>query len=865
MTRTTCAYCGVGCGVLAEPDGAGGLRIGGDPDHPANYGRLCPKGATLGETVGLEDRLLHPQVRGARATWDEAMDVAASGFRRTIEEHGPDSVAFYVSGQLLTEDYYAVNKLAKGFVGTANIDTNSRLCMASTVAGHRRAFGTDTVPGLYEDLEAADVVVLVGSNLAWCHPVLFQRLRAAKDARPHMRVVNIDPRRTATSGIADLDLRIAPGRDAALFNRLLAHLHETGAVDVEWVLGHVAGFDACLTAAREAPGETGLPPAEQAAFLGLWARTEKVVTVFSQGVNQSEQGTDTVSAIINCHLATGRIGRPGRGPFSVTGQPNAMGGREVGGLANSLACHLSLTEPVHRRAVRAFWNAPAMPEADGPKAVEMFERVADGSIKAIWIACTNPAVSLPDSGAVRAALEACPLVVMQDVTARTDTARLAHVLLPALAWGEKDGTVTNSERCISRQRAVLPPPGEARADWAIFADLAARLGHGAAFRYRSPADLFREHAALSGVAGSLGSDFDISGLASLTDAAYDAMAPTRWPVTASRAGGRFFGDGRFFTANGRARMHPVRPAPRADADPAAPLRLNTGRVRDQWHTMTRSGAAARLSFHTAEPYLEIHPADAAVRDIAHASIVEATGPYGTALLRALVTDRVRPGDVFAPIHWSGETAARACISALVPPVTDPASGQPASKSARIEARAWPARWFAFAVSLNRPEPDSPYWARARAGRGWQAEMAGTDPVADWETTARRILSLPDVEVSRVSDGTRGRHRLAFRLGGRLVGALFVAPEPVALQRTHVAMLLGEEDARPLAGRPVGDRPDPGPTVCACLGVGANAIAACGARSVEAVGTATGAGTSCGSCRPEIAALLAAHAPMEAAE
>ena len=859
MTRTTCAYCGVGCGVIATA-GADGLRIEGDPDHPANFGRLCSKGAALGETVGLEDRLLHPMVHGARASWDEAMEQAAGGFAETIARHGPDSVAFYVSGQLLTEDYYAVNKLAKGFVGTANIDTNSRLCMASTVAGHRRAFGTDTVPGLYEDLELADTVVLVGSNLAWCHPVLFQRLRAAKDARPNMRIVTIDPRRTATSEIAELDLRIAPGADAALFGRLLAHLHEAGAVDAKWVLGHVDGFDAALDAAREAPGETGLSPQDLTAFFALWTRSEKVVTVFSQGVNQSDRGSDTVNAILNCHLATGRIGRPGMGPFSVTGQPNAMGGREVGGLANTLACHLSLTDPRHRDAVQRFWNAPAMPEGEGPKAVEMFERVADGRIKAIWIACTNPAVSLPDTGAVRAALEACPLVVVQDVTARTDTARLAHILLPALAWGEKDGTATNSERCVSRQRAVLPAPGEARADWAIFANLAAHLGHGDAFAWESPAAVFREHAALSGVAASLGSDFDISGLACLSDADYDALEPVHWPVAATRTGGRFFGDGRFFTPSGRARMLPIRPGPVAPKG----LRLNTGRVRDQWHTMTRTGATARLSSHIAEPYLEIHPADAAPRGIAPASVVEVTSPHGTARLRALVTDRVRPGDLFAPIHWSGETAAMACISALVPSLTDPVSGQPASKSARVEVRPMDAVWYGFAVSLARPEPVTSYWARARTGAGWQVEMAGIAAPDNWETMARHLLCVPVADLSRVSDPASGLHRLAFREDGCLVGALFVAPEPVALQRVHVVSLLSTE-ASPLSGRPAGDRPDPGPIVCACFGVGANTIAACGARTVEGVGEATGAGTSCGSCRPEIVALIARQPALEAAE
>ncbi len=366
------------------------------------------------------------------------------------------------------------------------------------------------------------------------------------------------------------------------------------------------------------------------------------------------------------------------------------------------------------------------------------------------------------------------------------------------------------------------------------------------------------------MAARFGSDFDISALADLTDAAYDALEPVRWPVTMARTGGRFFGDGRFFTPDGRARMQAVRPATRA-ADGA--LRLNTGRVRDQWHTMTRSGSAARLSAHMAEPYLEIHPEDAAARGIVPASIVEVTASTGTALLRALVTDRVRPGDAFAPIHWSGETAARACVSALVPPVVDPVSGQPASKSARVAARAWPAMWFAYAVSLARSDidalPDEIYWAHARAGIGWQVEMAGADPVPDWEAVARRLLGVPEAELAHVGDPAQGRRRLAFRTDGCLAGALFVAPTPVALQRAHVVSLLGEASS-PLAGRPAGNRPDPGPTVCACLSVGANEITACGADSVEAVGAATGAGTSCGSCRPEIATLLAG-ARLEAAE
>ncbi|EPX87732.1 putative anaerobic dehydrogenase [Rubellimicrobium thermophilum DSM 16684] len=523
--RTTCPYCGVGCGLLAMPDGAGGARIAGDPDHPANRGRLCSKGTALGQTLGLEGRLLSPLIGGRPAGWDAALDLVAERFAAALDRHGPDSVAFYLSGQMLTEDYYVANKLIKGYMGSANVDTNSRLCMASTVAGHRRAFGTDTVPGTYEDLELADLVVLAGSNLAWCHPVLYQRLAAARAARG-TKVVVIDPRRTATCEIADLHLPLAPGSDAALFNALLVALADRGAVDRAFVAAHVTGFDAALAAARASdPGATGLPAAALATFLDWFCTTGRVVTVFSQGINQSASGTDKVNAILNCHLASGRIGRPGMGPFSVTGQPNAMGGREVGGMANTLACHLEIENPVHRAAVQAFWGSPRMPQAPGLKAVEMFRAAAEGRIRALWIIHTNPAVSMPEADAVAAAIRACDFVVVNDVT-ETDTTRLADVVLPATAWGEKSGTVTNSDRTISRQRAFLPAPAGVRDDWRILADVAARMGWGAAFGWASPAEVFAEHAALSGIAGRMGLDFDISGLAGCD---YDRLPPPAGP------------------------------------------------------------------------------------------------------------------------------------------------------------------------------------------------------------------------------------------------------------------------------------------------------------------------------------------------
>jgi assimilatory nitrate reductase catalytic subunit len=865
--RSTCPYCGVGCGVILTADGKGGLSVRGDPNHPANFGRLCSKGSALGETVGLEGRLLKPRVFGQEVPWDAALDVVAKRFAKTIADHGPDSVALYVSGQLLTEDYYVANKLAKGFWGTANIDTNSRLCMASSVAGHRRAFGSDTVPGQYEDLELADLVVLVGSNLAWCHPVLYQRLTAAKAARPELKVVVVDPRRTATCELADLHLQIAPGSDIALFNTLLAEIERRSCTDPAF-LTHVSGAEAAFAAARATdPSATGLLPKELQDFLDLWTRTEKVVTVYSQGVNQSSHGTDKVNAILNCHLATGRIGRPGMGPFSVTGQPNAMGGREVGGLANMLACHLDIENAAHRTAVQDFWQSPTIAGKPGLKAVDMFRAVGEGRIKAIWIIHTNPVVSMPEADLVAKALAACPFVVVQDVTSDTDTALLAHVLLPATAWAEKSGTVTNSERRISRQRAVLPAPGQARDDWRILAEVAARMGWGAAFDWTDAAEVFAEYAALSGVAGTLGSDFDISDHAGIGAASYQALTPFTWPANPRQRGGRFFGTGHFHTPDGKARMLAVT----APAAPAAPgFRLNTGRIRDQWHTMTRTGKSPRLSAHLAEPFLELHPSDADRLGLRTADLAEVTNPLGRAILRVLVTDRVAPGQPFAPIHWTGDTAPTGRIDVLVAANPDPVSGQPDSKASRVDLQKFAAAWYGFAVAAQDFRPDCTYWAKARVAGGWRAELVGDVVPEDWLDHARRLFGLPDCEIASVTDHARKLARIAFHRDGRLLAALFVGPEPVALARDQIVARLQAGDPRDaLAGRTRLDTLDPGPTVCACLNVGLNtlreAIESGRTLTVPALGEALGAGTSCGSCRPELAGLIAQFRCREAAE
>ncbi|TIN98707.1 MAG: nitrate reductase [Mesorhizobium sp.] len=933
--RTTCPYCGVGCGVLAKVAADGQVSVRGDPDHPANFGRLCSKGSALAETIDLEGRLLHPEIHGRRAGWDEALDLVASTFSQTIAEHGPDAVAFYVSGQLLTEDYYLANKLMKGFVGSANIDTNSRLCMASSVAGHRRAFGSDTVPGNYEDLELADLIVLVGSNLAWCHPVLYQRIAAARERRPDMKIVLVDPRRTMTSDIADMHLAIAPDGDVALFTGLLAWLGQHNALDRAYITAHTTGFGQALFAASALDlagiaAATGLGEEELVRFYSLFAATAKTVTVYSQGVNQSSSGTDKVNAIINCHLATGRIGRPGAGPFSVTGQPNAMGGREVGGMANMLAAHMEIENSEHRDRVRRFWNASDVAQKPGLKAVEMFQGVADGRIKALWIMATNPVDSMPDADAVEAAIKACPFVVVSDVLASTDTVRHAHVRLPAAAWGEKDGTVTNSERRISRQRAFLSLPGETRPDWWIIAEVARRMGFGEAFAHETPAAVFGEHAALSGFENEGARDFDIGAYAGIDAEAYEVLEPFQWRAPSSgtplwpaghlpRKGGdqllsrpspitddagdmpasklpisplagemagrpeggvqaglkpegestRFFANGNFYTPDRKAHFIAIRATTEIRTTPDFPLVLNTGRIRDHWHTMTRTGKSPRLSQHIAEPFVEIHPADAEHHGIGDADIVRISTPRGEVFARALITARQRRGSMFAPMHWTDQFAAKGRLDTLAAPLTDPISGQPALKHVAAHIEKFAARAFGFAVTRQHPQAiAAPYWAAARCKGGWRVELAFAGAEVDWTGFARSLFGLePRAEMLAYHDREAGQHRIAAFDGEHLVGALFVAPGPVAVSRGWAAEQLETSHAgqrerfRIVAGRAGAERPDAGATVCSCFSVGVNQIvtaAAAGCTTVEAIGDALKAGTNCGSCRSEIRAIILAN-------
>nr|WP_315395218.1 molybdopterin-dependent oxidoreductase [uncultured Duganella sp.] len=894
--RTTCAYCGVGCGVNATPKGDGTVTIAGDKLHPANKGRLCVKGSALGETVGMEGRLLYPQVRGdgglRRVSWDEALDQVAGTWRAIIDEHGPDAVALYVSGQLLTEDYYVANKLMKGYVGSANIDTNSRLCMSSAVAGYKRAFGEDLVPLCYDDLELADMVVLVGSNTAWCHPILFQRILKAKEKRPEMKIVVIDPRRTATCELADMHLPVKAGTDVWLFNGLLSYLRRIGAVDPAFVADHTNGFDAALATADADCGD----PAVVAricrielpvlmAFYELFAATHKTITAYSMGVNQSSAGTDKVNSIINCHLVGGRIGQPGMGPFSITGQPNAMGGREVGGLANMLAAHMDLERADHRDVVQTFWESPAMADKAGLKAVDLFKAIEDGKVKAVWVISTNPVVSMPDADQVRRALEKCELVVATDIMQDTDTNAYADVLLPALGWGEKDGTVTNSERRVSRQRPFLPAPGEAMADWKILALFAQRMGFDG-FDFAGAHSVFDEHARLSGFRNSAAEvprAFDMSGLARLTQREYDDLEPVQWPVRRNAAGAieveeRLFADKRFAHADGKARF--IATAPRAPVNAVSedfPLSLNTGRVRDQWHTMTRTGKSFTLADHISESFVDIHPQDALLHGVREGDLARVSSEWGAMVARVQHGGGIPRGTVFIPIHWSGQTSSDARVGALVNPVVDPVSGEPEFKHTPVRIEQFRVNWHSFILSRTEVDLDSvAHWTRIQGREFARYELAGRNTISDFGQWARGVLGVRDLDADwlEYEDRTAGVYRAVHVVNDCIEQCIFLSPRQDMPSRAWLASLFVKEELSEadrvglLVGMPVEKGADTGPTVCSCFGVGRNTI--CNAivekdlQTVAQVTSCLKAGGNCGSCVPEIKKILV-QTRVEAAE
>lgn len=891
---TTCPYCGVGCGVAVDHDGETIRDVEGDRDHPANFGRLCVKGSALHETLGSHGRLTRPRVDGREVDWEVALDSVAERLQAVRHSRGSDAIAAYLSGQLLTEDYYVANKLFKGFIGTPHLDTNSRLCMASAVAGYKRAFGADAVPCSYEDLEDAELVVLVGSNLAWNHPVLYQRLRTAKSRNPLMRVVVIDPRVTDTCEIADLYLGLKPGSDARLFNGLLAWMDDKRRLDRVYLQAHTQGLDEALAAAREGDAsieaiaaDCDADPERLETFYYWFASQLHVVTLYSQGVNQSSSGTDKSNAIINCHLAGGKIGLPGAGPFSITGQPNAMGGREVGGLANQLAAHMDYHTPGAIDRVTRFWSTgsltPSLPQAPGYKAVELFEAVERGEIQALWIMATNPAVSLPDANRVRAALAKCPLVIVSECMADTDLMDYADIVLPASSWSEKDGTVTNSERRISRQRGILSPPGEARHDWWIMVEVAKRLGFGEAFDYLHPCQIFSEHARLSAFENPLDPDnaqpgdgfrlFNISGLAGLDRAAYDALSPIQWPVTARAPHGtaRLFENGRFATPDGLARLVPVLPRqPQQALSEKRPLRLNTGRVRDQWHTMTRTARAPRLMNHRAEPFVEVHPDDAQAYGVADHQLARLASSDGEYRARVRISHGQRRGEVFVPMHWTDRFSGQARMGSLLAAHTDPLSGQPESKHGAVSLAPLALGWEATLLVASDLEhdatwrDDAAYWTRIPLAHCERWQIAGGQadgPAPDWRAWLDEHLGL--MPTLWCDDPATGRLRAAGIDNGRVRWWLMVAP-PAELpglawldERFAEAELGSDARRRLLAGCEAGEA-DSGPTVCSCHQVGQKAIVEAiraGDASVEALGARLACGTQCGSCIPELKSLI----------
>jgi assimilatory nitrate reductase catalytic subunit len=892
-TASTCPYCGVGCGVIVETEDDAIVAVRGDPAHPANFGRLCSKGVALAASAAPATRarrLLSPEIGGAPASWDDALEHLAARFAECLAAHGPDSVGFYLSGQLLTEDYYAFNKLARALVGTNNVDSNSRLCMSSAVAGYKRTLGADAPPACYEDLEHARCLFIAGSNAAWAHPVLFRRIEAARARNADVKIIVVDPRRTETARFADLHLAIIPGSDVALFNAMLHVILWEGLADPAFIAAHTSGFEAVREAVREytpraAAAVCGIGEQDVIAAARLFARAGPTLSLYCQGLNQSASGTAKNAALINLHLATGQIGRPGGGPFSLTGQPNAMGGRETGAMATLLPGHRDPAEPAHRAEVARLWGVDCLPSKPGRTAVEMFEAAQAGEIRMLWIVCTNPAQSLPAQGRVREAVERAELVVVQEAYRTTETARLADVLLPAATWGEKDGTVTNSERRISRVRAALPAPGEARPDWQIARDFARRLearlrpGRPTLFPWRSVEEVFNEHRETT-----RGRDLDITGL---SYALLDARGPQQWPFPESAHAGkaRLYEDGVFPTADGRARFvatHWRKPAERPDAH--YPFRLTTVRLRDQWHAMSRTGAVPALFSHAPEPRLAMHPSDLERAGLQPGALARVSSRRGSLYVMLEASDDLRPGLACLPMHWGsrylGGTEALG-VNGVTLAALDPESRQPELKhcAVRIERAELAWRLVAFGTApdaegemlferLDFAMREFAFAQRVPAGeRGVLLRLAHPQPPPE-EILARldRAFGLAGPDTLRFDDPRRAVGRRialdgdtirAVRLSGdtrseRWLREHWLRAAPVGALRRYLAM--------PVAVPP-GIESRSSRTVCVCFGVDERAIAVAlgrGLRTLAALQAELKCGTNCGSCLPELHGLLAAQ-------
>jgi assimilatory nitrate reductase catalytic subunit len=884
---SACPYCGVGCGVLITTDGERVTSVRGDPDHPANFGRLCTKGATLhlaSDQLGAA-RALYPELRATRdvervrTTWDNALNQAADKFASIINTHGADAVGIYISGQLSTEDYYAFNKLAKGLIGTNNIDTNSRLCMSSAVSGYKTTLGADSPPACYDDIALTQCLLIAGSNTAFAHPIVYRRIEDARKANPDLKVIVIDPRRTDTSREADLHLPILPGTDVALFNAMLHVMLWENMIDTAYIAAYTTGFEDLRATVREYSPEAvatlcGVPAADIVTAARWFGQSPASLSMYCQGLNQSSHGTDKNAALINLHLATGQIGREGAGPFSLTGQPNAMGGREVGGMANLLSAHRDMANPAHRAEVAALWGVDDVPAVPGKTALEMFEAAAAGEIKALWIICTNPAQSLPNQAMVRAALERAEFVIVQEVNAYTETAEYADLLLPAAAWGEKECTYTNSERRITHLRAAVSAAGESRADWEIATDFAhrlgARLGKPTAnlFPYTQVEDVFNEHRA-----STRGRDLDITGL---SYAILDAQGPQQWPFPEGATTGkvRLYADGIYPTADGRAKFANARYLPTAEViDARYPLHLNTGRLRDQWHGMSRTGVVARLFSHVESPVLSMHADDMARRSLKTGDLVQVKSRRGELLVPVEMSDDMRIGQVYMPMHWGSRFMSGLGVNALTMDARDPVSKQPELKHAAVQVAAMPLPWQMAVMRRDnavarmlRIQPLLKQFGYASCGLYGRRNpvlvlrIAHATPLpAELMNQLDALLDMQDeTSIMRYDDPKRGVSKRVLVEDGRVTGVRLTG-EVAARDWLKEMMAEGAEIAplrswvlAPLSAPPTGTA-SRGRVVCNCLNISETQIVNCIAAGADlaALQAELKCGTECGSCVPEL--------------
>jgi assimilatory nitrate reductase catalytic subunit len=906
-TKATCCYCGVGCGVLIAHDGQQVLGVRGDPEHPANFGRLCSKGSTLDKSadplVQMQTRALYPEIRAARdlprerASWDDTLSQLAQRFASTIRQHGPDSVAFYISGQLLTEDYYVFNKLAKGLIGTNNVDSNSRLCMSSAVAGYKQTLGADAPPACYEDLDLAEVIFIVGSNTAFAHPILYRRIEDARKKNPNLKIIVADPRRTDTARDADLFLPILPGTDVALFNGMLHLCLWEDLVDTAYIEAHTEGFAALKQTVRDYTPKfvaqtCGISEEDLTTAARWFGSSKATLSLYCQGLNQSAVGTNKNAALINLHLATHQIGKPGAGPFSLTGQPNAMGGREVGGMANLASGHRDLSNAEHRAEIAALWGVDDVPATPGKTAVELFEAVRQGEIKIVWIVCTNPAQSMPDQNLIREALNKAELVIVQECYNSTATVPYADVLLPASTWSEKSGTVTNSERRITRVNAAIAKPGEARDDWEIATAFARKLEVEmgktiSIFNYEAPEQVWNEHRE-----STRGRDLDITGL---SYEILETKGAQQWPFPSGAVEGkkRLYEDGIFPTANGKAKFVNTAYAPVAEkVDPRHPFALTTGRLRDQWHGMSRTGTVAQLFLHAAEPSIDMAKIDMERRNIAPGDLVYVSNKRGSQVFVAQESADQRAGQVFIAMHWGEEFVSGKGhgehhgygVNALTSPAIDPSSKQPELKHAavKIVKAELPHRFVAFAwvdkdqaqrlQNVLRPfMREFAYAACTPFGsdkvgvlfRAANDEPAAPELIAEIEA----LFGIEGDQVLRYDDKRKGNARRIMVKDGTL-SAVALVGDTSAESWLRAYLVDGQSVANlgrmllmPSSTPPAGFKAR-GKVVCSCLNVSDNEINSTmqeldGAPEDILAGLQTRlkCGTNCGSCVPEIRKMI----------